>query len=179
MKKYIKNSIIKGKLKGINIIEDSRIERESEIVSSHIYGSEVGQNTRVGPNAHIRPKSKIGKNCRIGNFVEIKNSTIGDNTKIAHLTYVGDARIGKNCNIGCGVVFANYNGKEKNTIVVGDNVFIGSNCNLIAPLNIPDNVYICAGTTLTKDLREYDFVIGRSRETIKSNMAIKYLKEIK
>lgn len=179
MKKYIKNSIVRGKLKGQNIIEDSIIHKNTEVLSSHIFKSEVGENSTIGPYAHLRPNSKVGRNCRIGNFVEIKNSIIGDNTKIAHLTYVGDAQIGKNCNIGCGVVFANYNGKEKNKIVIGNNVFIGSNCNLIAPLTIPDNVYICAGTTLTKDLSEYDFVIGRSRETIKPNMAIKYLKEIK
>ena len=179
MRKYIKNSIIRGKLKGVNVIENSLVEKGAEIISSHIFESTIGENSKVGPYAHIRPKCKIGKNCRIGNFVEIKNSAIGDNTKIAHLTYVGDARIGKNCNIGCGVVFANYNGKEKNKIIVGNNVFIGSNCNLIAPLIIPDNVYICAGTTVTRDLQEYDFVIGRCRETIKPNMAIRYLKEIK
>ena len=179
MKKFIKNSVVKGKLKGINIIENSRIEEGVEIISSHIFDSVVGENTKIGPNAHLRPNSKIGKNCRIGNFVEIKNSVVGDNTKIAHLTYVGDAKIGKGCNIGCGVVFVNYNGKEKNEIVIGNNVFIGSNCNLIAPLNIPDNVYICAGTTVTQNLNEYDFVIGRSREVIKPNRAIKYLKEIK
>lgn len=179
MKKYIKNSIVRGNLKGINIVENSVIENNCEVVSSHIFDSIIDENTTIGPNAHLRAGSKIGKNCRIGNFVEIKNSEIGDNTKIAHLAYVGDAKIGKNCNIGCGVIFVNYNGKEKNKIVIGDNVFVGSNCNLIAPLNIPDNVYICAGTTVTKDLTEYDFVIGRSRETIKPNMAIKYLKEIK
>ena len=108
--------------------------------------------------------------------MEIKNSKVGKGTKIAHLTYVGDAEIGENCNIGCGVIFVNYNGKEKNKIKIGNNVFVGSNCNLIAPLNIGDNVYICAGTTVTKDLAEGDFVIGRVREETKPNRAYKYLK---
>lgn len=178
MEKFIKNSNILGVLKGHNIIENSTIGK-SEVVSSHIFSSVVGDGCMIGPNAHLRAGSKIGNNCRIGNFVEIKNSTIGDGTKIAHLSYVGDAVVGKNCNIGCGVVFANYNGKEKNKIVVGDNVFIGSNCTLIAPLTIADNVYICAGTTVTQNLKEFDFVIGRVRVEVKTNRAIKYLKELK
>lgn len=165
-------------LKGYNLIENSTINKGSVVISSHIFNSEVGKNCKIGPNAHLRPNCKIGDNCRIGNFVEIKNSTIGEGTKISHLTYVGDAVVGKNCNIGCGVVFVNYNGKEKNKIVVGDNVFIGCNCNLIAPLNIPNNVYIAAGTTVTSDLNEFDFVIGRSKQEIKPNRAQKYLKEI-
>lgn len=178
MEKYIKNSKISGKLQGYNVVEDSTIGR-SQVLSSHIFGSTIGDECVIGPNAHLRVGSVIGDKCRIGNFVEIKNSTIGSGTKIAHLTYVGDAVVGKNCNIGCGVVFVNYNGKEKNKIIVGDNVFIGSNCNLIAPLVIPDNVYICAGTTVTQDLQEFDFVIGRVRQVVKPNRAIKYLKEIK
>lgn len=178
MEKYIKNSKIQADLKGYNVIEDSIIGH-SQIISSHIFSSTIGDGSTIGPNAHLRAGSVIGDKCRIGNFVEIKNSVIGDGTKIAHLSYVGNATIGKNCNIGCGVIFANYNGKVKNSIVVGDNVFIGSNCVLIAPLNIPNNVYICAGTTVTKDLHEFDFVIGRVRQEVKPNMAIKYLKEIK
>ena len=176
MSKFIKNSKIKGTLKGVNIVEDSIIGKDSEVISSHVFSSRIGENVRLGPNAHIRPNTIIGNNCRIGNFVEIKNSTIGENTKIAHLTYVGDAEIGSNCNIGCGVVFVNYNGKQKNRIKIGNNVFIGSNCNLIAPLEIEDNVYICAGTTVTKNLKEDDFVIGRLYEEIKPNRAHKYLK---
>ena len=176
MEKFIKNSNIEGSLKGFNVIENSVVGKGSEVISSHVFDSVIGQNVKVGPNAHLRPNSTIENNCRIGNFVEIKNATIGAGTKIAHLTYVGDATVGKNCNIGCGVVFVNYNGKTKNKIVVGDNVFIGSNCNLIAPLNIESNVYICAGTTVTQDLLENDFVIGRVRQEVKHNKAQKYLK---
>ena len=154
-------------------ITDSEIGANVEIMNSYIENSHVDENSKIGPFAHLRPNSRIGKNCRIGNFCEIKNSTIGDGTKVSHLAYVGDATIGKNCNIGCGVIFVNYNGKIKQQIEIGNNVFVGSNCNLIAPLKIEDNVYICAGTTVTQNLLENDFVIGREKETIKPNRAEK------
>ena len=160
-------------------IIDSIIGDEVEITNSVIEESFVDCKTKVGPFAHLRPNCKIGKNCKIGNFCEIKNSTVGDGTKISHLAYVGDAVVGKNCNIGCGVIFANYNGKEKNKIEIGDNVFVGSNCNLIAPLKIGNDVYICAGTTITKNIEDGDFVIGRTREVIKKGRAKDYLKTFK
>ena len=101
---------------------------------------------------------------------------VGAKSKASHLAYIGDAEIGKNCNIGCGVVFVNYNGKIKQKTKVGDNCFIGCNCNLVAPIEVADNSYICAGSTLTKNTKSYDFVIARSKETIKPNYAKKYLK---
>lgn len=165
-----------AKIDELSKITDSKIGANVEVLSSVIEESFVDDGTKIGPFAHLRPNSKIGKNCRIGNFCEIKNSTVGDGTKVSHLAYVGDAEIGKNCNIGCGVIFVNYNGKTKQKIIIGNNVFVGSNCNLIAPLKIEDNVYICAGTTVTNNLTENDFVIGRNRETIKPNRASKYLK---
>ena len=164
------------KVDNLSVVTNSTIKSGVEILQSYIQDSYVDSGTVVGPFARIRPNSKIGKNCKIGNFVEIKNSTIGDGTKISHLAYVGDAIVGKNCNIGCGVIFANYNGKQKNVIEIGDTVFVGSNCNLIAPLKIGSNVYICAGTTVTQDLIDGDFVIGRVKPTIKSGRAIMYLK---
>ena len=106
---------------------------------------------------------------------EVKNSIIEKNTKANHHAYIGDAQIGKNCNIGCGAIFVNYNGKIKQKIKVGNNCFIGSNCNIVAPVQIEDNCYICAGSTVTKNTNAYDFVIARSRETIKQNYAKKYL----
>ena len=160
-------------------VVNSEICDDVTITSSVIKESFVDCGTKIGPFAHLRPNCKIGKNCKIGNFCGIKNSTIGDGTKISHLAYVGDAVVGENCNIGCGVIFANYNGKEKNKIEIGDNVFVGSNCNLIAPLKIGSNVYICAGTTVTKDIEDGDFVIGRARETIKKGRAKEYLKTFK
>lgn len=175
--------IIEGKCnisKGVNIkhnsvIIESSIGSNCDIDFSYIESSKVGANCKIGPFTRLRPNNVISDNVKIGNFVEIKNSIIGSGAKISHLAYVGDAKIGKNCNIGCGVIFANYNGVDKNKIVIGDNCFIGSNCNLIAPLTIADNTYICAGTTVTEDTNENDFVIGRSRMVVKPNRAKKYL----
>ena len=157
------------------VIVDAVIGENCEIKSSYIEKSEVDCNVKIGPFSNIRPGCKIGSGCKIGNFVEVKNSRIKANTKVAHLAYVGDCEIGENCNIGCGVIFANYNGKIKNKTVVGNNCFIGSNCNVIAPLNIADNCFICAGTTLTKDTKAGDFVIGRAYEICKENKAFEYL----
>lgn len=158
-------------------ITNSKIGENSQITSSTLDSAEVGKNTKVGPNAYLRPQSKIGNDCKIGDFVEVKNATIADGTKASHLSYIGDADVGENCNIGCGVIFVNYNGRSKNRTKIGDNVFVGSNSNIIAPVTTENNVYICAGTTVTSNLNENDFVIGRSRETIKPNKADKYLKK--
>lgn len=159
-----------------NFIKDSVLKKGSTIEFSYIENSEIGKYSQVGPFSRIRPNSIIGDFCKIGNFVEVKNSMVGSNTKACHLSYIGDVDIGRNCNIGSGSIFVNYNGKEKQRSVVGDGCFIGSNVNIIAPVNIGDNSYICAGTTLTKDTNVNDFVIGRVRETIKTNYATKYKK---
>ena len=148
-------------------IYESQIGDNTSVVNSQIENSSVGTNCEIGPFSHIRPGSKIGTSCRIGNFVEIKKSEIGAGCKISHLSYVGDATLGENVNVGCGVIFANYNGEKKHHTNVGDNVFIGSNCNLIAPLSIGCGVFIAAGSTVTKDLRDDTFCIARERETIK------------
>lgn len=158
-------------------IESSKIGAGTVIKSSYIEFSVVGKNCQIGPYSHLRPNSVVGDECHIGNFVEIKNSNVGDRTKANHLAYVGDADIGKDCNIGCGAIFVNYNGRSKNRTCVGDNCFIGSNCNIVAPVMIADKSYICAGTTLTIDTKENDFVIGRCRETIKPDRAEQYLKK--
>lgn len=136
---------------------------------SHITDSAIGQNCEVGPYAHIRPNSSIGNNCRIGNYVEIKRSRIGDGTKVAHMTYVGDSTIGKNCNLGCGVIFCNYNGKTKSNCIVGDNVFIGSNSCLVAPLQIGDHAYIAAGSVITDEVPNNALGISRARQAIKEH----------
>lgn len=158
-------------------IENSVIGENCEIKSSYIEDSEVGDNVKIGPFAHIRPKSVICDDCKIGNFVEIKNSVIGKATMVSHLAYVGDADIGENCNIGCGAIFVNYNGKDKNRSVVESDCFIGSNCNVVAPVHIKKGSFICAGTTITIDTNEDDFVIGRCREVVKPNRAHIYLKK--
>ncbi|MEG1528155.1 MAG: DapH/DapD/GlmU-related protein [Clostridia bacterium] len=197
MTTYIDSSVIIGQnctiepecvIKGNSVLEDGcviesfsyivngHIGKSAVIRSSRIIDSYVGEGTTVGPNAHLRENSRVGNFARIGNFVELKNSTLGDYTKAAHLAYVGDATVGVNCNIGCGVIFVNYDGREKHRTSVGDNCFIGSNSNLIAPLTIASNCFIACGTTLTQDLANYDFAIGRPYVMIKPNRAGKYLK---
>ncbi len=139
------------------------------VQNSVLLDAKVGENCMVGPNAYLRPGTVIGNNCRIGDFVEVKNSTIGDGTKVSHLTYVGDADLGKNINVGCGVVFVNYDGKRKFRSKIGDDVFIGCNTNLISPVNVGEGAYIAAGTTLTDDMPDDSFAIGRVRQTTKTN----------
>lgn len=161
---------------GNTFIRSSTIGKNSKIVSSFIEESVIGQENSIGPFTRLRPHSKTGKRVKLGNFVEVKNSSLGDMTKAAHLAYIGDADVGESVNIGCGVIFVNYNGKTKNRIKVGDGAFIGSNCNLIAPLEIAKDSYICAGTTVTENTQPEDFVIGRMKPTVKEKRAKKYLK---
>jgi len=159
-----------------NYIENSIIGKYNYIEFSHITNSVIKDNTTIGPYSRIRPGSVIGNNCKIGNFVEIKNSIIKDYTKASHLTYIGDTEIGENCNIGCGVIFANYNGKTKNKSIVENNCFIGSNVNIISPVRISQGTYICAGTTITNSTNPDDFVIGRPIPTTKPHRAKLYRK---
>lgn len=152
-----------------NTIYVSVVCEGSKVEASHIDNSCVGKDCNVGPYARLRPNTKLESNVKVGNFCELKNSSVNSGSKISHLAYVGDAAIGKNCNIGCGVIFANYNGKIKSKICVQDNCFIGSNVNLIAPLVVGEGSYICAGTTLTESTSRGDFVIGRVRQIVKPN----------
>ncbi len=145
-------------------IEDSIIEKGVTIQSSVILESQVGEDTTVGPFAYIRPLSVIGKSARIGDFVEIKKSVIGDNTKVSHLTYIGDAEVGSGCNFGCGTVVVNYDGKAKYKTIIGDNAFIGCNTNLVSPVTVKDNSYIAAGSTITKQVPEGALAIARAKQ---------------
>lgn len=145
-------------------INNSIIEDNVQIESSVIIDSKIGSDTTVGPFAYIRPESVIGNNVRIGDFVEIKKSTIGNNTKVSHLTYVGDAEVGENCNFGCGTVTVNYDGKNKNKTIIGNNSFIGCNTNLISPVKVEDNTYIAAGSTITNDVKEGELAIARAKQ---------------
>ena len=145
-------------------INNSIIGEGVDIQSSVILESEIGNNTTVGPFAYIRPESIIGNNVRIGDFVEIKKSTIGNNTKVSHLTYVGDAEVGEGCNFGCGTVTVNYDGKNKNKTIIGNNSFIGCNTNLISPVKIEDNTYIAAGSTITNDVKSGELAVARAKQ---------------
>ncbi len=160
-------------------IKDTVIGKNSTINFSQCEEAKVGNDCYVGPFARLRPHADIRDGAKIGNFCEVKNAVIGEGSKVNHLAYVGDADIGKDCNIGCGAIFVNYNGKIKQRTVIGDNCFIGSNCNVIAPVKIEDNAYICAGTTITQDVKEDDFVIGRVRQEVKEGRAHEYLKIFK
>ena len=145
-------------------INNSVIGESVDIQSSVILESKIGKNTTVGPFAYIRPESIIGSNVRIGDFVEIKKSTIGNNTKISHLTYVGDAEVGEGCNFGCGTVTVNYDGKNKNKTIIGNNSFIGCNTNLISPVTVEDNTYIAAGSTITNNVKSGELAVARAKQ---------------
>ncbi|MDD7409222.1 MAG: bifunctional UDP-N-acetylglucosamine diphosphorylase/glucosamine-1-phosphate N-acetyltransferase GlmU [Anaerovoracaceae bacterium] len=166
------NTIIKGATKiGSNVsvgagcqIEDSVIEDGVDILKSVVKESHIGARTHVGPFAYLRPGNEIGEECKVGDFVEFKNSVFGDGSKASHLAYIGDADVGNDCNVGCGVIFANYDGKHKHRTTVGDRVFIGSNSNLVAPVKVNDDAFIAAGTTVTKEVGEGALCVGRVRD---------------
>lgn len=145
-------------------IKDSIIEDEVEIQSSVVLESKVGRKTKVGPFAYLRPKSIIGKECKVGDFVEVKNSSFGDGSKASHLTYIGDSDVGRDVNIGCGVVFVNYDGSQKHRSTVGDGAFIGCNTNLVSPVKVEDGAYIAAGSTVTKDVPEDALCVARAKQ---------------
>lgn len=126
--------------------------------------SEVGSGTKVGPYAYIRPNSKIGENIKIGDFVEVKNSVIGNGTKVSHLTYIGDSDVGERINFGCGTVTVNYDGHKKFRTTIEDDVFIGCNANLVAPVTLKKGSYVAAGSTITKDVPEKALAVARNRQ---------------
>lgn len=145
-------------------IKDTTVANGVCVTHSTLCESAVDDDASIGPYAYLRPGSVIGKRVRIGDFVEVKKSVIGDDSKAAHLTYIGDAEVGKNVNIGCGVVFVNYDGKKKSKTIVGDNAFIGSNCNLVAPVNIEPGAFVAAGSTINKNVPANALAIARQRQ---------------
>ena len=158
-------------------IENSTVGANTVVKSSRICDSVVGANCAIGPNAHLRENAVVSDNCRVGNFVEIKKSTLAEGVKASHLSYIGDATVGKNTNIGCGVIFVNYDGKTKHRTVVGDDCFIGCNANLVAPLKMGKGCFVACGTTVDRDMPDGAFSIGRSYLTIKKGKAGQYLKK--
>lgn len=164
--------IEKGAVIGPNTeIHNSHIKANAVIKHSLVYDSTVGENTTVGPFAHLRDQAKIGSDNRIGNFVEIKKSETKENTKAAHLAYIGDSQIGKNVNFGAGSITVNYDGLLKHQTIIGDDVFIGCNVNLIAPLEIGDNVFLAAGSTVVKNVPSGTLTIARSKQINKEDYA--------
>lgn len=170
------NNIIKGKtvigencvIESNNYIENCNIGDGNKIAFSYMVDSKIFNFNSIGPFSRLRT-AEIHNNCKIGNYVEIKKSIISNNVKASHLTYIGDAEVGENTNIGCGVIFCNYNGKDKFKTIVGSNCFVGSNCNLIAPLIIGDNTFIAAGCTIYKNVDSDKFVISNRDLSIKDD----------
>jgi len=147
-------------------IENSVVKDGVYFMNSVMIDSQIGSNTKVGPYAYIRPGSNIGENVKIGDFVEIKNSNIGNNSKVPHLSYVGDADIGEYVNMGCGSIIVNYDGRKKTRSTVGDHAFVGCNVNLVSPVVVNNYAYIAAGSTITDEVPEYSLAIARNRQTI-------------
>ncbi len=149
-------------------VENCTVGNSTSITYSVVTDSKIGNSTNVGPFAYIRPNCVVGDNIKVGDFVELKNSNIADGTKISHLTYVGDSDVGKKVNFGCGTVTVNYDGAKKHRTIIGDNVFIGCNANLVAPVKINNNAFIAAGSTITDDVEQDALAIARARQVIKS-----------
>jgi bifunctional UDP-N-acetylglucosamine pyrophosphorylase / glucosamine-1-phosphate N-acetyltransferase len=154
-------------------IVNSVIGNKTTVHSSVIVESNIGSNTAVGPFAHVRPESNLGNHVRIGNFVEVKKSTLGDGSKSAHLSYIGDAIVGSDVNFGCGTIVVNYDGKKKHTTIVEDNAFIGCNSNLVSPVTVGKGAYVAAGSTITKDVPEDSLAIARARQDNKEGYVSK------
>ncbi|WP_026477286.1 bifunctional UDP-N-acetylglucosamine diphosphorylase/glucosamine-1-phosphate N-acetyltransferase GlmU [Alkaliphilus transvaalensis] len=163
------NTVIgEGTVIGSNtVIDDSSIGNNVEIQSSTLIESKVDDFTTVGPYAYLRPNSVVGKHCKIGDFVELKNAQMGDYSKASHLAYIGDAEVGKHVNIGCGVVFVNYDGVNKHKTIVEDHAFVGSNANLIAPVVVRKNGYVASGSTITKEVPEKALAVARAKQVNK------------
>ena len=159
----IKSNVI---LKNVSIGDNTVIEPFSHLVSAR-----VGSNCSIGPYARLREGSDIGNNAKIGNFVETKNTKLGEGAKANHLAYLGDADIGANANIGAGTITCNYDGVNKFQTTVGENSFIGTNSSLVAPVNIGKGAYVGAGSVITKDVPDDALAVGRGKQVIKEDWA--------
>jgi len=150
-----------------SLIENSKLGENITVQYSVVTDSIVQTGTRIGPYAHLRGHAQVGNNCRVGNFVELKNTQLGDKTNVAHLSYLGDATTGTQVNIGAGTITANYDGVKKHKTKIGDRSKTGSNSVLVAPVTLGDDVYVAAGSTVTEDVPNDSLVIARSRQVVK------------
>jgi len=150
-------------------IHNGVIHKGVNVKHSLVYDSVVHERATVGPFAHLRNNANIGQDNRIGNFVEVKKSTTGANTKASHLAYIGDTTTGSNVNFGCGSITVNYDGKEKHQTYIGNDVFIGCNTNLVAPIKVGDSVFIAAGSTVTENVPSGALAIARNRQINKAD----------
>lgn len=147
------------------IIKNSTIGNNTEVLAgSNIDGADIKESVAIGPNARIRPGTVLKDNVKIGNFVEIKNAIMGAGSKANHLAYIGDAELGENCNIGAGTIFCNYDGANKHKTLLGNNVFVGSNSVLIAPLSLADNAFVAAGSAINSDVPADSLALARGKQ---------------
>lgn len=140
---------------------------------SHIEGAHIGPGTQVGPFARLRPGADLAEGAKVGNFCEVKNASVGEGAKVNHLSYIGDAAIGANANIGAGTITCNYDGVNKSRTVIGENVFVGSNSALVAPVSLGDGAYIATGSVITRDVAPDALAIARTRQAEKPGYAPK------
>ena len=153
------------------MIRDCTVGDNVTVNASQLNESVVEDGVKIGPFAYIRPNCRVGANVKVGDFVELKNSTIGEGTKISHLTYVGDSDVGRRVNFGCGTVTVNYDGFTKFRTVIGDDAFIGCNTNLVAPVRVGEGAYTAAGSTITDEVPADSLAIARPRQTVKKQWA--------
>lgn len=158
-------------------ISNCTVGKGSVIRQSVVNDSKIGEATNIGPFSHIRPGTVTGKDVRVGNYVEVKKSIIDDDTKLAHLSYIGDATVGKNVNVGCGAITVNYDGKDKYETIIEDDVFVGCSTNLVAPVTLKKGSFIAAGSTITRDVPEESLAIGRARQENKEGYVAKLNKK--
>ena len=158
-----------------SLIENSELGQNVTVLYSVVSDSVVKNGTQIGPYAHLRGHVEVGESCRVGNFVELKNSQLGDRTKVAHLSYLGNATLGNKVNIGAGTITANYDGVKKHRTEIGDRTKTGSNSVLVAPVTIGNDVTIAAGSTITEDLPDDCLAIARTRQVVKSGWRLKSL----
>jgi bifunctional UDP-N-acetylglucosamine pyrophosphorylase/glucosamine-1-phosphate N-acetyltransferase len=153
------------KVESNNLIRDSRLGAGTVVHSNcHIEGATTADNCEIGPFARLRPGAELASNVKIGNFVEVKKSTIADGSKVNHLTYIGDAEIGTGVNVGAGTITCNYDGANKHKTTIGDNVFIGSGVELVAPVKVGEGATVGAGSTITKPVPEGQLTLERSKQ---------------
>ncbi|MBD2200772.1 MULTISPECIES: bifunctional UDP-N-acetylglucosamine diphosphorylase/glucosamine-1-phosphate N-acetyltransferase GlmU [Calothrix] len=150
-----------------SLIENSQLGENVTVQYSVIRDSFVQQGSQIGPYSHLRGQAKVGAGCRIGNFVELKNTQLGDRTNVAHLSYLGDTTAGTKVNIGAGTITANYDGVKKHPTKIGDRTKTGSNSVLVAPVTLGNDVYVAAGSTITEDVPDDALVIARARQVVK------------
>lgn len=156
-----------------SLLFNMKVGCETHLNAFQGYDGEVKNNCDIGPFVHLRPNSVIKDNVHLGNFVEVKNSTVGEYTSVSHLTYVGDSDVGKHVNFGCGCVTVNFNGKTKHRTTIKDHCFIGCNTNLVAPVTVGEYGYTAAGSTITEDVPDNTLAIARARQVNKVNWVLK------